>query len=108
MWYRDWDPKVKAGGFERFYQPLRLGMLNGNRFSVALRFIPTEITADAIAKSTHFRNYYPILDVENLKSHGFINYFGMQRFGTYNVRTHEIGREVLKQNWTKVIEMIIS
>jgi len=29
-----------------------------------------------------------IIDVENLKKNGFLNYFGMQRFGTYNVRTH--------------------
>ena len=32
----------------------------------------------------------------------------MQRFGTYNVRSHEIGREVLHQNWIKVAHMILS
>ena len=32
----------------------------------------------------------------------------MQRFGTYNVRTHEIGIENLRQNWQKVCELIIS
>lgn len=46
--------------------------------------------------------------MENLKQHGFINYFGMQRFGTYNVRSHEIGRENLHQNWIKVAHMILS
>lgn len=50
--YRDWDNKVKVGGFERVYTPLRLGMLSGNRFSVALRFIPADISNEAIAKST--------------------------------------------------------
>jgi len=39
--------------------------------------------------------YVQLVDVENLKANGFINYFGMQRFGTYNVRTHEIGKENL-------------
>ena len=38
---------------------------------------------------------------------GFINYFGMQRFGSYNIHTHEIGRQVIKQNWIKVIEMLL-
>jgi tRNA pseudouridine13 synthase len=38
---------------------------------------------------------YFSLDVENLKKNGFLNYFGMQRFGTYNIRTHEIGIENL-------------
>lgn len=67
-------------------------MLRGNRFSVALRFIPADVSDEKIAQN-----------VENLKQNGFINYFGMQRFGTYNVRTHEIGREALKQNWIKVV-----
>ena len=31
----------------------------------------------------------------------------MQRFGSYNVRTHEIGRECLLQNWRVVIEKIL-
>lgn len=48
------------------------------------------------------------LDVKNVENAGFINYFGMQRFGTYNVRTHEIGIENLKQDWEKVCRMIIS
>ena len=32
----------------------------------------------------------------------------MQRFGTYNVRTHEIGKEVLRKNWIKVCHLILS
>jgi len=81
---RDWDNKIKVGSFEWVKEPLRLGQLSGNRFSVALRFIPKEISAEEIAGN-----------VERLKANGFINYFGMQRFGTYNVRTHEICKENL-------------
>lgn len=32
----------------------------------------------------------------------------MQRFGTYSVRTHELGKEILRQNWRKVAELILS
>lgn len=46
--------------------------------------------------------------MENLKKFGFINYFGMQRFGTYNVRTHQVGIENLRQNWIKVCQLILS
>jgi tRNA pseudouridine13 synthase len=46
---RDWDPKIKVGTFERVFNPLRLGQLSGNRFSVALRFIPKAITNEQIA-----------------------------------------------------------
>lgn len=31
----------------------------------------------------------------------------MQRFGSYNIHTHEIGRECLLQNWKGVIEKIL-
>lgn len=42
---------MAVGGFERVLKPLRLGQLSGNRFSVALRFIPSGITNEQIAKS---------------------------------------------------------
>ena len=48
---KNWDPKIKVGTFERVFNPLRLGQLSGNRFSVALRFIPKEITDEMIATS---------------------------------------------------------
>ena len=93
---KDWDPKIKCGSFERVFKPLALGALKGNRFSVALRFIPRDIPDSEIRKN-----------VQNVKEHGFINYFGMQRFGSYNIHTHEIGRECLLQNWRGVIQKIL-
>mmetsp|Transcript_39309 Transcript_39309/g.60051 ORF Transcript_39309/g.60051 Transcript_39309/m.60051 type:complete len:194 (-) Transcript_39309:453-1034(-) len=71
-------------------------MLKGNRFSVALRFIDKSISDEQIA--------------ENVKSaidNGFVNYFGMQRFGTYTVRTHTIGKEILRHNWENAIKLIL-
>jgi tRNA(Glu) U13 pseudouridine synthase TruD len=40
---KDWDPKIKLGSFERVFSEVRLGMLKGNRFSVALRYIDNNI-----------------------------------------------------------------
>ena len=31
----------------------------------------------------------------------------MQRFGSYKIHTHEIGRAVLHQNWHEVIKMLL-
>lgn len=45
---------------------MNLGQLQGNRFSVALRFIPNDISDEAIAKN-----------VKQVTKNGFINYFGM-------------------------------
>lgn len=40
--------------------------------------------------------------VASLRSQGFINYYGTQRFGTSTVPTHRIGRELLRSQWQEV------
>lgn len=42
-----------------------------------------------------------------IREKGFINYFGMQRFGRGSIRTHSIGIEVLKKNWQGVVETLL-
>ena len=32
--------------------------------------------------------------VKSLSENGFVNYFGMQRFGTSTIKTHQIGRYI--------------
>lgn len=43
-----------------------------------------------------------------MRKGGFINYFGLQRFGTSAVGTHEIGRALLQSDWTLATELILS
>lgn len=93
---KDWDRKVKCGSFERVFTGLNLGQLYGNRFSVALRFIDRNTSDADIVKN-----------IKNVEEHGFVNYFGMQRFGTFTVRTHHMGKEILRQNWREVIRLIL-
>lgn len=94
---KDWDPKIKLGSFERVFHGVKLGMLKGNRFSVALRFIDNSIEDSQIKQN-----------IKNVKDLGFINYFGMQRFGSYSIRTHEIGKAILNQNWKEVCRLILA
>jgi len=42
-----------------------------------------------------------------LKHKGFINYYGMQRFGTAAVPTHSIGLAFLKSDWHKAVSLIL-
>ena len=42
-----------------------------------------------------------------LNTQGFINYFGLQRFGTGSVPTHVVGRTLLKKEWGPAVEMIL-
>jgi tRNA pseudouridine13 synthase len=77
-----------------------LGELKGNHFKLLLKNLrfdennmdTTTLDLDGVVSS----------GMEILSSLGFINYYGMQRFGSYSVSTKDVGREVMKQNWIKV------
>lgn len=80
---------------------LNLGDLKGNEFVIVIRDVTagdSEVTLEDIVKN----------GCTSLSENGFINYFGMQRFGTFSISTHTIGRELLLSNWEKAAELILS
>ncbi|XP_033114577.1 pseudouridylate synthase 7 homolog [Anneissia japonica] len=85
---------IKLGNFSYVKTPLSLGNLSGNHFVIILRNVTGE--DDAVNKA-----------MCSLRDIGFINYFGMQRFGNSLIATHEIGRAILLRNWQEVIELIL-
>ncbi|GMM30515.1 pseudouridine synthase [Martiniozyma asiatica (nom. inval.)] len=90
----------RLGGFSYSDESIRLGSLKGNEFIVTIK--------DAKSTNPEFSvqdAIIPILD--KLKSQGFINYYGMQRFGTFSVSTHQIGKELLKSNWKEAANLIL-
>ncbi|XP_027745910.1 pseudouridylate synthase 7 homolog isoform X4 [Empidonax traillii] len=84
----------KLGNFSYKNHPLKLGELQGNHFTVVLRNITG--TDDQIEQAMH-----------SLREIGFINYYGMQRFGTTAVPTYQIGRAILQNNWSEVMDLIL-
>ena len=92
---------VKLGNFE--YQPrhLSLGELKGNHFKLLLKNLKGGSTGtnveDAVA-----------LAVQSLKEKGFINYYGLQRFGSFDVPTHEIGKALIQGCWDKVTTIALA
>ena len=70
---------VTVGNFEYVTAPLRLGALLGNRFTLVLRNVDPEARSTVAAAATA------------LHESGFINYFGLQRFGSGDAPTHRIG-----------------
>ncbi|TIA88213.1 hypothetical protein E3P99_02743 [Wallemia hederae] len=72
-----------------------LGSLNGNRFGIILRDVECD-SEDTIHAS-----------LKVLSERGFINYFGMQRFGTSVVPTHFIGWLLLKSDWEGACSSIL-
>lgn len=45
--------------------------------------------------------------MSTLSSRGFINYYGMQRFGTSPIPTHAIGLALLRSDWALATHLIL-
>merc|ERR1712136_488665 len=85
---------IKVGNMQSVQKQMRLGLLKGNRFQIVLR----EVTE--LKSFDHGNNKSVALSLKKemkkrlkvLQETGFVNYFGMQRFGSSTVGTHDIGR----------------
>ncbi|KAF9142648.1 multisubstrate pseudouridine synthase 7 [Mortierella sp. GBA39] len=86
---------MSLGNFSYVPKSLKLGDLNGNRFMIALRNVQVD-SEDTLNKS-----------MTSLRDKGFINYFGMQRFGTGSVGTHEVGGAILRGEWEAAVDLIM-
>ncbi|KAH9077316.1 tRNA pseudouridine synthase D [Lactarius deliciosus] len=74
---------------------LELGMLKGNAFVITLRNVQVD-SVEALDKV-----------MNSVKERGFINYYGMQRFGTAAIPTHSIGLALLKSDWHLAVSLIL-
>ncbi|KAG0224344.1 multisubstrate pseudouridine synthase 7 [Actinomortierella wolfii] len=86
---------MKLGNFSYVPQALQLGDLRGNRFVITLRNVLVD-SEDTLNRS-----------MTSLRDRGFVNYFGLQRFGTGSVGTHEIGRAMLQSKWEEAVHLIM-
>lgn len=85
---------IMLGNFAYVDKPFKLGQLQGNRFTIVLRNVQGE--DDDVDKG-----------LETLKETGFINYYGLQRFGTTSVPTHRIGKAILAEKWEEAVDLIL-
>ncbi|XP_027163994.1 multisubstrate pseudouridine synthase 7 [Coffea eugenioides] len=86
---------IKVGDFCHVNDGLLLGQLHGNRFTVTLRGVVAE--SEAVIEAS----------ANALGKLGFINYFGLQRFGSGSVPTHLIGATLLRGEWKNAVDMIL-
>ncbi|XP_020582428.1 multisubstrate pseudouridine synthase 7 isoform X2 [Phalaenopsis equestris] len=86
---------IKLGNFCYVKKGLLLGQLLGNRFTITLRDVVAD-SEDAIKAAA-----------EGLKRSGFINYYGLQRFGSGSVPTHLIGATLLRGEWKTAVDLIL-
>ncbi|KAG8937118.1 hypothetical protein FRC02_006318 [Tulasnella sp. 418] len=86
---------VRVGDMTYARSSLDLGMLKGNAFVITLRNIKAD-SEDTINRA-----------MQSMKDNGFINYYGMQRFGTSSIPTHTIGLALLKSDWAQAISLLL-
>ncbi|EKG12625.1 Pseudouridine synthase TruD [Macrophomina phaseolina MS6] len=100
---------ARIGSISYQRKPLQLGDHAGNQFTITLRDCHfqgedgmdisqrVELAKDILARSC-----------AAFQKDGFINYFGLQRFGTYDVSTDSIGKHILSGELEKAIDLILS
>ncbi|KAI9726334.1 MAG: hypothetical protein M1828_001608 [Chrysothrix sp. TS-e1954] len=99
---------AKIGGFE--YRPygLELGDANGNEFTISLRDCrfpgDEELGFEArLAMAKDMVSSSLMAFAEN----GFINYYGLQRFGSFSTGTHVVGTKLLQGNYKAAVDAIL-
>ncbi|KAG8528894.1 uncharacterized protein KY384_006583 [Bacidia gigantensis] len=98
-----------VGDFEYRSQGLQLGHLAGNEFTITLRdcnfHYPEEADGATILKGVHL-----IIgdSVRKFSKHGFINYYGLQRFGTFGKTTDNVGLAILQGDYRRAVDYILS
>ena len=88
---------MRVGAAERAAAPLGLGALRGNRFSLTLRDVRGATPADVASALCA------------LRARGFVNYFGLQRFGSGppGSRTHSVGAALLRGAWPDAVDRLL-
>ena len=86
MWLGDYT--YEANG-------LRLGDLDGNEFGIVLRDVQG-IDSEELQRR-----------LSQLAGRGFVNYYGMQRFGTGSLPTHVVGRAIIRGDWKLACSLLL-
>lgn len=99
-----------GGPWEYKTHGLELGMLSGNQFLLTLRDASFDGEEAGWNIEQRLDNAKRIVEAaaQNLSSSGYLNYYGLQRFGTYSTGTHTVGMKMLKGDLQGAMDSILS
>ena len=101
--------QAKIGNYKHKPSGLELGELNGNEFVITLRDcqFPSIVSGSVKDRITAAS---AIIDTaaKLLSEKGYLNYFGLQRFGTFSTRTDTVGKLMLQGNFEGAVSAILS
>ncbi|MHA1791540.1 MAG: tRNA pseudouridine(13) synthase TruD [Promethearchaeota archaeon] len=93
-------PNFEINNIDYCSSPLKTGDLWGNKFLIRIRNI------DLSPEECSMRIKQTQVNLE--KNGGFLNYFGLQRFGTHRPNSHVVGKHLILGEYEKAIdEMLI-
>lgn len=98
-----------VGGLSYHPDGLDLGDLAGNEFVIVLRdchFPGEEALAPTDRRSLAEKTISAA--IKHFREKGFINYFGLQRFGSFTVTTDAVGLKMLKEDLKGAVDQILS
>lgn len=108
IWLNTRIPNVKVGDFAYSKEPLQLGQHGGNEFVITLKnCLPLAGDNCSLAQRMKMIQQAVECGLAYLKHNGYINYYGLQRFGTYSIGTHLLGMKILKGNYEGFIDDIL-
>lgn len=106
---------AKVGDFSYSTYGLKLGDHKGNEFEITLRDCrllanDKESMLPPASLDEEVQALRQTVDaaVDSINKTGFLNYYGLQRFGSFNVKTHEIGRLMLQEDLKGACAAILS
>lgn len=97
---------ARLSSFEYRKEGLQLGDLQGNEFTIALR--ECEVLGQSTATSENDFDQAISSAVSAFRVNGYINYYGLQRFGSYNVSTDEVGKRMLQGDLKGAVDGILA
>ncbi|KJZ72162.1 hypothetical protein HIM_08427 [Hirsutella minnesotensis 3608] len=101
---------IATGDYEYREQPLHLGELLGNEFVIVIKNckIIGETTERPLLETLEALKTHAQTALDRMADQGWINYFGHQRFGTYQVGTHEVGKLIIGGKWEEAVMALLS
>jgi tRNA pseudouridine13 synthase len=107
--------RVRIGHIREAHAKLSLSQGRGNRFVVVLREVELvdegSTSANAVEDSEAELRLRAVCSrtIDTLRSRGFINYFGMQRFGNdSSLPTHVVGAALLRRNFLAALKLVLN
>ncbi|KAK0389330.1 hypothetical protein NLU13_2905 [Sarocladium strictum] len=102
---------IVTGDYEYSDMPVWLGQLQGNEFTITIKdckLVDESLASKPLSEKVEILQRNTEAALKHLSEHGWINYFGNQRFGTREVGTHDIGQLILGDKFEEAVNSLLS